>query len=512
MRRHHEHFPDPKESNLNFNNNDHFLNEDILIETNFLARKYEETIKLIKIKVDRIKNEDKVKYVYNNTTPLHYALEKSYLEIAKILIKDGRYNKIRDTCYTVDFNVDYDEYIDKECDNIKGTFVSNNYLIEYARFKGNTPLNLACKKGFTEIAKLLIDHDGNVEYEDLDFFQPIHNASIYGHTDIVDYILQDNPEYKNSRISGDDVGENSDYKDYSPLEFACENGRIEIVELLINKYNSYINGYSYFSPLLIAIIHNQNSVAKFLIDNGSDLQYTGILYTEDLPWQRNYIKPLHMACMQNNIEVIKYLFENNIDFNTLDDENVSRPIHVACRDSNIEVVRYLIDIGVDVNSLDGRNNKTAINYACISNVDSEEKINLLIQKGCDIHNPNTENPLVTACYYENYIAIKTFISHNVDYSCLYENGKFTPCKRKILCKYKINHHPCHCSFRGDVKDFLIKEINWFRLKKLILNAPHKDHKTNIKNKLSSLGEIITASKIDEDSIYYQLKIKIAKYI
>ena len=57
---------------------------------------------------------------------------------------------------------------------------------------------------------------------------------------------------------------------------------------------------------------------------------------------------------------------------------------------------------------------------------------------------------------------------------------------------------------------------WYRRRPLLLTRPHDDHETNEEHDVTSLGAIITAKGIadssSEDSVLYQLKMKVASFL
>ena len=57
---------------------------------------------------------------------------------------------------------------------------------------------------------------------------------------------------------------------------------------------------------------------------------------------------------------------------------------------------------------------------------------------------------------------------------------------------------------------------WYRRRPLLLTCPHDDHETHEEHRMTSFGEIITARSIatpcSQDSVLYQLKIKVASFL
>tara|TARA_A100001015_G_C15015666_1_gene725381 strand:+ start:42 stop:1628 length:1587 start_codon:yes stop_codon:yes gene_type:complete len=455
---------------------------------------YQESIKLIEEIVCEIKLIDHDRGIYNNTTPLHFVLENGYLEIAEILIEEGKYNNVRDTwiigcTYEVhmeDYNEECDNFIESlgtdDINYIETNWNDNYYNYEYEN-DGDTPINLACKLGFLNIVKLLMDKEVNMEYRDLMNRHPIHSASINGHVEIVDYLISKNTKFKDIKISDEWFGDDSEETIYfSPLHFACFKGHIEVVKILVEKYDCNIEGEAYNSPLVYAILNNHTQVAKYLIKQGADLENT----CDD----EEGLKPIHAACYKRNIEMVKYLLNlDKVTVNSLDKEN-KKPIYYVCRNDNY-----------NTNPVDEN---------------TSEIIKILIGNGCDINCSNyPEEPLVTAYKFMNYKAIRALILNGANYDCICNdsikildrplNGRYEYNEKKILYRIK------------KLKEFVRKEINWSRRKLLVLNRPYNDYETNNDHSLSALGNIITAEPDDNDpnsrdNILYQLKIKLARFI
>ena len=466
-------------------------------------------IKIIEEIVCEIRLNDHNRGIYNNTTPLHFALENGYLEIAEILIEEGKYNNVRDTWiigYTYEIHIeDYNE----DCDNFiesLGTddinYIETNWHDEYRIYEygndGDTPINLACKLGFLNIVKLLMDKEVNMEYRNLKDRHPIHSASIHGHVEIVDYLIGKNPEFKDIKISDEWFGDDSEETIYfSPLHFACFKGHIEVVKILAEKYDCDIEGEAYNSPLVYAILNNHTQVAKYLIEQGANLENS----CDD----EEGLKPIHAACYKRNVEMVKYLLnQEGVTVNSLDKEN-KKPIYYVCRNDSY-----------NTNPVD---------------VNTSEIIKILIENGCDINCSNyPEEPLVTAYKFMNYKAIRTLILNGANYNCIC-NDSIKVLDRPLHGRYEYNEEKILDRIKK-LKEFVKKEINWSRRKLLVLNRPYDDHLSSKKDckicytiqtqrsrrshSLKPLGRIITAKTDNDpsscDNILFQLKIRLSKFI
>jgi ankyrin repeat protein len=118
-------------------------------------------------------------------TPLHWAIQDGYADIAKLLINSGA-------------NVN-----DKDSE-------------------GFTPLLLACSEGYLEIVKLLVKHGAKVNTQTVhEKMTPLHAASAWGNADIAKELLDN---YADPTIK-DNAGA-------TPLDYAIEYNHKELIELL----------------------------------------------------------------------------------------------------------------------------------------------------------------------------------------------------------------------------------------------------------------------------------------
>ena len=117
-----------------------------------------------------------------------------------------------------------------------------------------------------------------------------------------------------------------------------------------------------FSALVLAIYKNNNQVAKYLIDKGSDINQLSDMGS-----------PFMAAVVKGNIEIAKVLLEKkaNID---LSDPNGVTALMYAAQFQNVEITKLLLQHNVNKTLID-KNGKTAFEYAVFSK--NEEIINLL---------------------------------------------------------------------------------------------------------------------------------------
>jgi ankyrin repeat protein len=117
-----------------------------------------------------------------------------------------------------------------------------------------------------------------------------------------------------------------------------------------------------FSPLLLACYRNNNEVAKFIIENGGDINGNSNMGT-----------PLMAAIVKGNNEIAQFLIKKKADLNLADKNGITALIY-AVQFQNKTVLANLIQNKADKNHKD-KEGKTAFEYAVFAG--NEEIINLL---------------------------------------------------------------------------------------------------------------------------------------
>ncbi|WP_395052932.1 ankyrin repeat domain-containing protein [Flavobacterium sp.] len=128
----------------------------------------------------------------------------------------------------------------------------------------------------------------------------------------------------------------------------------EILKTNIKAFN-VVNDEGY-SPLVLACYRGNNEVAKFLIENGSDINGNSKMGT-----------PLMASIVKGNNEIAKLLIENKADVNSTDANGTTALIY-ATNFKNYEIVSLLIKADADYNKEDNRGN-SALEYAILLNDD-----------------------------------------------------------------------------------------------------------------------------------------------
>jgi ankyrin repeat protein len=111
-----------------------------------------------------------------------------------------------------------------------------------------------------------------------------------------------------------------------------------------------------YSPLLLACYRSNNALAKFLIDNGSDVN-----------GKSKFGTPLMACIVKGNNEIAKILIDKKADMDFSDLSRMTALIY-AVNFKNYEIVSSLVKAGVNVDFKDNKNN-SALDYAIVMNDD-----------------------------------------------------------------------------------------------------------------------------------------------
>lgn len=117
-----------------------------------------------------------------------------------------------------------------------------------------------------------------------------------------------------------------------------------------------------YSPLILACYRGNTEVAKFLINNGADLNYNNSMGTA-----------LMAAVVKSNDEIVNLLLGKNVDVNQKDSNGTNALIY-AVQFKNTLLVKLLLEKKADKTHVDS-NGKTAFEYAVFAG--NQEIINLL---------------------------------------------------------------------------------------------------------------------------------------
>ena len=221
-------------------------------------------------------------------------------------------------------------------DIIKGLVTDAKTLgivLEQQNWKGNSILWHAINQGELEVVKLLIENGVNP------------NSSV---------VIFDCHRLINVACNNDDINmvkylmtlEGMSF-DGSSLLRACENGNLELVEMILETGNleTYTNAYGH-NALMVACSKGYVEIVKLLITKGV-INVNNTLNGD--------ITALYLACENNRVEVVRELLKTkgiivNLDAHSIKCGLKRNPLHVACNKGCVEIVSMLLEMEeIDVN-------------------------------------------------------------------------------------------------------------------------------------------------------------------
>lgn len=255
-------------------------------------------------------------------TALQHALNKGYLEIAKLIIEKGAYLNVHDG-------------------------------------HNKTPLLVSIDKEYHEITKALIEKGADLNRYDSKFKTALHLA------------IEKN-DYHSIRLlieSGADLNGKQGWT-RSSLSVAVSLNNFEALEILLTQTQK-INQSELDNAFLEAFGKENLKMAQLLITHGANIN----------TWTYKKESTLHEVSRTGKLEKISFLLTLGADINKKD-ENYSTPLYLAVSNKQFEVAKFLIDKGADINSINKHTN--SVLSEAISK-DNLEFIHYLIDKGINLN-------------------------------------------------------------------------------------------------------------------------------
>eukprot|EP00833_Pecoramyces_ruminatium_P013328 jgi/Orpsp1_1/1187360/evm.model.d7180000057144.1 len=334
-------------------------------------------------------------------------------------------------------------YHDIECDN----------FMEDSSFFNIKKLKYLINKGYkasTRFINLIIKNKGN---EGVDLLKLIFQNINYNNEIIINFLFHCKNKLPFSQAELNNIVNKENEKLRNILNTRerrfIDYGANVNVGKCENVCQSGSGCCSNYIPLLIIAIRNEDeSIVKYLIEHGADINNGSDNCICGAT--REEYTPLGVACMINNKFIIKCLIEHGADINGEIEEwgNIYTPLIYACRKGNENLVKYLIENGADVNT-------KKIVY---------EEING--RRKCKVI-----TPLSVACEKENKSIIKLLIESGVNNIDVYIN--------KLLLDNEFENGNGYLKLNKDIYDIEIQK-NFKDINKKNKNKP-KNRKNNIKN-------------------------------
>ncbi|WP_157153877.1 ankyrin repeat domain-containing protein [Brachyspira murdochii] len=294
------------------------------------------------------------KYIYKDSTPLFLAVQFGYNDLAKELIKEGADVNARVDDMETEGGIDMLYYAvrnnNPEMTKIlidKGLDKNRDYGYEYSTYL----TDIAIGNNNLDILKLLVKRGDSKE-------TLIPNAVRENNIEMVKYLLS----------IGQDIDAQRFYDGFwvdSPLKVAAENGYIEMAKFLIdeganlNSADDYMfyayNNYDITKLLVDNDVFNLNTnttreEAITLAKNSKYYEIEKLLSSEDSNNIDGYDELMN-AISKGDMKALEKLIKDDTDLNKQYDKIT--PLGLAAARNDKEMVKFLVEHGADINLEDG---------------------------------------------------------------------------------------------------------------------------------------------------------------
>ena len=238
-----------------------------------------------------------------------------------------------------------------------------------------TPLHVAAKNGFWELADVLVQSGGNVNAKNSPKQEtPLHLAVRNGHQHITEFLI-----HRGSHVNA----KNAPMQE-TPLHLASRNGHQQIAEFLIEQ-GGQVNARNIpgqETPLHVAVKNGHQNIAEFLIKHGSQVD------ARNVPMQET---PLHLASRNGHQKIARFLIQHGGKVNARNVPMQETPLHLASRNGHQKIAKFLIQHGSKVNARNLPMHETPLHLAVENG--HQQIAEVLIQHGGDINARNDEEEI-----------------------------------------------------------------------------------------------------------------------
>lgn len=384
-----------------------------------VERAVSKSIPIIIYKLEEVELSKSMEYFLMTHQWISAAAEGGFEEILKYV------NEISDRPLT-DRNTEYTGNINDN--NKKSNVKSQSMIAEELR------LIEAVKTGNRALVKALImKFNGNINRKDSSGKNVLFYACENGSLNMLEMLLDKGGDIDITDNEGDTL-----------LHAAVKSGNKSVVKLLLFR-GIYIDEKNNEgrTPLMIAAINSRADIAKYLVEQGADIslkddngnnafkyavaggnkQLISLLMDESADEKsKNGNNALHMAVAAGSLEAVKAVVSENPDLMNERNDKGQTPIFIAAENNKYVIMKELADAGSDINLYDN-DSRTILHISALYN--NLASIKMLVEHNVEIDatDNNGNTPLLLAVENRNAECAYYLVECGADTKILNDEGK-----------------------------------------------------------------------------------------
>ncbi|CAG7995656.1 unnamed protein product, partial [Penicillium salamii] len=292
---------------------------------------------------------------------------------------------------------------------------TNNFFEKFNNRKYTMSASLfyiLADKGCPELIRARLKADSEIHVLGERYKYPLFAALANGHRDAVAALLNTSSRISNGVDITEGLNHRKDLKEYenrTPLSWASQSGRAQIVELLLqSRLSEDEMDRGGRRPISRASENGHEAVVRLLIDNGANVN----------AGDKNGWTPLQRASLNGHEAVARLLIDNGANVNT-SDKNGWTPLQRASSNGDEAMARLLIDNRANVNA---SNEYGETPLSCTSSNGHEMVARLLIDNGANV-NTSEKAPLQKASSNGHEAVARLLIENGANVNASDEYGR-----------------------------------------------------------------------------------------
>ena len=293
-------------------------------------------------------------------TPLHYATNNNHYDIVEVLLSNDTQASVNTVARGKLTPLQYSASHCEQFNLTKKMVLLGADVDAITELEKFTPLYWAAKNNCTETVEYLAK-TANADVITIEGETPVYIAAKYGFEQVAKILLQ---HMANPNLA--------DIKGVYPLHLAAfNNNKLLIKYLLLNGAEIDVADSSGNSPLLLAASLNYDDVTKYLIFGGANASFVN---PED---GKGFA---HAACIGGDVKILDFIKNLNQSLIYAQDKSLATALHYAAANNQTDAVDFLINLGMGIDLRD-QNGFTALQVAALNN--NRQVVEKLIAAGAN---------------------------------------------------------------------------------------------------------------------------------